>query len=329
MTRPEHLPLELLQTFTLIADLDGDATAAAERLGITQPSISKRLTALRRVTSDPDRQPWLILKGRRWRLTTEGQRVRGVVADLVRRYEQMEQFVASARIGRPVVTLACGQQAASGFVRRSVERFLNDHPECQVRISTPRGKARIEGVAGGQFDFALVTDNPTAIHRMAQREMYVEPLFEDRFVLAAHPRPTSLWGMKWCGLPTNRPLTAAEVIDLPFILPEPDAYRRQQFDEWCFRATGKTIDAVVETGGWQTILDFVESGIGVGLVTHSAITAHQTQRDSHLTTRLVTEKEFPPDAVRLIARKMHGKEEAELTEQGNRLRRFLWEQTRS
>ena len=36
------MPLELLETFVLIAELDGDATTAAERLGISQvfPSVS-------------------------------------------------------------------------------------------------------------------------------------------------------------------------------------------------------------------------------------------------------------------------------------------------
>ena len=79
MPRPEHIPLELLQTFACIADLEGDATSTANELQVSQPTISKRLSALRRLTSSPDRQPWLLLKGKRWKLTAEGQRVRGVV----------------------------------------------------------------------------------------------------------------------------------------------------------------------------------------------------------------------------------------------------------
>ena len=273
MPRPQHLPFELLQTFAFIAEQDGDAAAAAEQLCITQPSISKRLAALRRLTSDPDRQPWLLLRGKRWQLTCEGQRVQGVVSDLVRRHEEMERFVASDRQGKPVVAIACGQQAASGFVNLAVGKFLTEYSGCGVRLSTPRGKARIEGVAGGQFDLAVVTDTPAMIHQLARREMFIETLFEDRFVLAANPPSKSDWEKTWRELSNDRPVAAAKVLQMPFILPEPDASRRRQFDEWCFRATQKSFDVVLEAGGWQTILDFVEEGIGVGLVPETAVDA--------------------------------------------------------
>jgi LysR family positive regulator for ilvC len=323
MPRSHHLPHDLLQTFALIADLDGDAAAAAERLGITQPSISKRLTALRRLTSDPDRQPWLILKGKRWRLTAEGQRVRSVVTDLVYRYEQMERFVTSDRQGKPVVAIACGQQAGRGFVQVAVRRFLNEKPDGRVRISTPRGKARIEGVAGGRFDLAVVTDTPEIIHQIARREMFIEELFEDRFVLVANPPAKSDWGRTWRELPIDRPVAAARLLEMPFILPESDATRRKQFDEWCFQATRNPFDVVLETGGWLTILDFAEDGIGVGLVPETAVEAYRRHGAREITTRQLGENEFPPDALRMIARKAHGKDEPELTGFGNRLRQLI------
>ena len=320
MPRPEHLPLDLLQTFALIAELDGDASLVAEKLGITQPSISKRLTALRRLATDSDGQPWLLLRGKRWQLTAEGRRVLGVVADLVHRYEQMERFVAGGKEGRPAVAIACGQLAASGFVRRAVEQLLKDHPESRVRVSTPRGKARIEGVAGGQFEFAVVTDSPATIHGIAKREMFVEELFHDHFVLVANPPRKSVWGAAWNGLPKDRPVKATDLLDLPFILPEPDSGRRQQFEEWCIRSTTKTVDVAIEVGGWQTILDYAESGLGVGLATRSVVDGYRLGK---LTTRPLDEFEFPPDAVRLIARKAHGKQEPELTGPGDKLRRLI------
>jgi LysR family positive regulator for ilvC len=259
MPRPEHLPLELLQTFACIADLDGDATSAANELQVSQPTISKRLSALRRLTASPDRQPWLLLKGKRWKLTAEGQRVRGVVTDLVGRYEQMVQFVAGQQLAKPVVSIACGQQAATGFVKTAVERFLKEHPECCVRLSTPRGKARIEGVAGGQFDMAIVTDSPATIQRIARIELYIETLFEDHFVLVANPPAKSPWAKQWNALPADRPVSAKELLGLPFILPELDASRRRQFDDWMYKATGQLPEVILETGGWQTILEFAAS----------------------------------------------------------------------
>lgn len=317
MPRPEHLPFDLLETFIAIVDSDGAATTAAEQLEISQPSISKRLSALRRMTSDPDGQPWLLLKGRRWIVTSAGQRVRGVVRNLVHRYQEMEEFVSSNRESQSVVSIACGQDAATSFVKAAIEQLLKIRPSCRIRLSTPRGKARIEGVAGGQFDLAIVTDSPASIRRAARVDLFVKTLFEDHFVLVANPPAKSNWHQQWSSffkVAQDRGVNSREIIGLPFIVPESDSSRRKQFDEWTFRVTGQLLDVVLETGGWQNILDFAASGLGVGLVTQSSLDGYSKRHASRLTSCKLSTRDFPPDAVRLITRKVHGEEEAELTE---------------
>jgi DNA-binding transcriptional LysR family regulator len=173
-----------------------------------------------------------------------------------------------------------------------------------------------------------VTDAVPTIRRIARREVYIESLFDDHFVLAANPPARSEWGRRWHGLPANRPVSAGELLDLPFILPEPDASRRQQFDNWCYRATGKTWNVAMAVGGWQTILEFVASGIGIGLVPYSAVALSHGRGPNCLTTRPLDPVEFPPDAVRLVTRKAHGKEEPDLTEHGKRIVALLKEQIR-
>jgi DNA-binding transcriptional LysR family regulator len=326
MPRPSRLSLELLETYVALAEHEGDASHAAEQLGVNQPSVSKRLAAIRRLTSQRTGQPWLVRKGKRWRLTSEGQRVRVVVTDMVRRYQQLERFVASGAQGKALVAIACGQQAAHGFVRIAVEQLLRANPDCRARLSTPRGRARIEGVAGGQLDLAIVTDSPTTIRKVARREMYIEGLFDDHFVLAANPPAKSEWRRRWQELPQDRPVAASELLGLPFILPESDSSRREQLDDWCYRATQKTLNVILEVGGWQTILGFVESGLGAGLVPQSAVESFQERSPRKLTLRPLDPSEFPPDAVRIIARKSHGKEEPDLTDLGKALLALLREQ---
>src|SRR5262249_38649526 len=134
------------------------------------------------------------------------------------------------------------------------------------------------------------------------------------------------WGRHWQHLPTDQPAVASKLLDLPFILPEPDASRREQFEDWCYRATQKTFKVNLEVGGWQTILGFVESGLGVGLVPQSAVEMFRERSRCKLTTRPLDPAEFPPDAVRLIARKAHGKDEPDLTDLGTKVATLLREQ---
>lgn len=312
MPRAEHIPLELLETFVEITEREGDASAAGQALEISQPTVSKRLAALRRLTSDPDGEPWLLLKGKRWNLTTEGVRVFEVVANLVRKHHQMEAFVLGQQSRSPTVSVACGQQAASGFVRTTVQQFLKHHSNCRVRLSTPRGKGRIEGVAGGQFELAIVTDSPTTVQRIARMELYVELLFEDELVLVANPSARSPWKQQWLTIVDAPTVRAKDLIGLPFVLPENDATRRQQFDEWVRQSTSHQINVVLETGGWQNILSFAADGFGIAMVPRSALSMTNVNTKK-ITTRPLPSRAFSTESVSLISRKAHGKNEPELS----------------
>ncbi len=160
------------------------------------------------------------------------------------------------------------------------------------------------------------TDPPSTIQRIAHRELFIEDLFVDRFVLAANPPKMSTWGRVWQSFSLNQPVSAEAILELPFILPEANASRRQQFDQWLFYSTGQVANVILEAGGWQTILDFVESGFGVGFVSQSAIEMFRSAGGAKLNTRMLYQKEFPADSVRIIARKRHGKNEPDLSERG-------------
>ena len=314
MKNVNHIPLDLMQTFIKIVEFDGDASSAARALDISQPTISKRLTALRLIVGTEEGRPWLILKGKRWLLTPAGERVRGVVADLVRQYEKVEQFIGEGQNAKATLAIACGQTAASGFVREAVEQLLIESPDVNVRIASPRGRARIEGVAGGQFDMAVVTDNESVIREVAGIELYVEPLNVDRFVIVGNPPAKAWWSKAWDALPVRRALTSKEIADLPLILPEPDASRRQQFDQWFSQSNNKSPNVVLEVGGWLSLLQFVQVGIGVGFATEQAVAAFEAMRPTRasskpsMVVRALDEKDFPPDQVRLIARKPQGRD---------------------
>lgn len=329
MTSIQHIPLELMQTFVKIVEYGGDATSAAQALGISQPSISRRLSALREIIGETEDRPWLILKGKRWLLTPAGERVKGVVADLVRRYEQVEQFIAETQNARPTVSIACGQTAAGGFVRLAVEQLLEEHADLRVRQSTTRSQARIEGVAGGQFDLAIVTDDDATIRDVAGIDLHIETLQQDRFVVAANPSPKSNWAKAWDALPVRRPLAAKDLGELPLILPEPDARRRQQFESWLRRGSDKTPNVVLEVGGWLNLLRFAQSGLGVAFATELAVSSFESSKPGRagakpsLTVRMLDERDFPAEQIRLIARRQQGHTTPDLSASAFRLYELL------
>src|SRR5262245_15635420 len=129
MPRPVSLSPELLQTFVAVVGHDGDAVAAADELGINQPSMSKRLAQLQHA-GKVLRRPWLDRRGKTWVLTDEGRRVLPSAEDLVHRYEQLRKFADAAV--PPGLSVACGQDAAGGVVLAAVRRFRSAYPDDPV-----------------------------------------------------------------------------------------------------------------------------------------------------------------------------------------------------
>jgi len=76
---------------------------------------------------------------------------------------------------------------------------------------------------------------------------------------------------------------------------------------------------VLEVGGWQSILRFVQSGMGVGFATEQAIQSMQwnaTGRQSSkaaVTVKMLDEQDFPPEQIRVIARRQQGHGTPDLT----------------
>jgi DNA-binding transcriptional LysR family regulator len=311
-----RLSYELLETFVRVVEAGGDAAAAARRLNINQPSMSKRLSLLQ-TAGKLLPQAWLARQGKTWLLTPEGQRVREAVQDMVRRYEQLQDFLSAGATDLVDVALACGQEAVKDFVLTAVRQFRRQHPHWRLRVATPGGRERVNGVATGVYDLALVTHEPDSgrpasrvadeLEQVARRPLYVEALLQDRAVLAAAPRlgrdeGKAAWHRRFVQLPADEPVPAAALPGLPLILPESGRGRREQFDRWARAAGAAPLDVVLELGGWEAILTYAAEGLGVGLATERAA-ARFVRGKGRLEVRRLDERDFPPDTVRLVARK--------------------------
>jgi LysR family pca operon transcriptional activator len=300
MPRTLTLSLELLETFVALIRAGGEAAAAMEVLAINQPTMSKRLKHLQHAGPLVDR-PWLVRRGKHWELTEEGKRVWPAVAALVDGYENLQAFLKGEEAGLAAVPVrfACGQTMVLGLVREGLREFRKSHPQAGIRISTLRGRARIEGVSNGSLDLAIVTHDSPAILEIARRPLHVEPLIQHGLALVC--ATDSPWSRAVRGLPREG-VPAEALARFPLILPEPDAGVRQELDEILQRegVLGR-LNIALEIGGWGTILAYVRDGFGVGIVSEAAVL-----EPKGLTIRPLDPKTFPPVEARLIGRRLGG-----------------------
>ncbi|MFI5453966.1 MAG: LysR substrate-binding domain-containing protein [Isosphaerales bacterium] len=309
MPRSVSLSFELLQTFVSLIRHEGEAAAVMRELELNQPTISKRLKYLQHAGPLLDR-PWLVRECKTWKLTDEGRKVWPAVEELVDRYQNLHTFVEEG--GKPAgatpVHFACGQAMAAGLVRHALLEFRKKHPDARLRISTLRGRARIEGVSNGSLDLAIVRHDEPSILEIARRPLHIEPLVTYRLALVC--ASGTKWESKLRSLPKGG--VPPEVFcSFPLILPEPDAGIRKGLDE-VLRSRGllNKLDIALEIGGWATILAYVRDGFGVGVVNEGDLTDSEG-----VTLRKLDPGSFDPIVARLICRRATGPgEEPDLNE---------------
>ena len=105
------------------------------------------------------------------------------------------------------------------------------------------------------------------------------------------------------------------------ILPEPDATRRIEFEEWFVEANGHLPSVAIETAGWLPALEFAHAGLGVALATRQTLLAYQDLFGSRkkLELRLLDMESDRGHCTRLVTRKSHGKSVPDLTDVGQEL----------
>jgi DNA-binding transcriptional LysR family regulator len=267
-TLDKSLNLDQLRTFALVAET-GSFSAAAERLGLSQPAVSLQLRQLER------RLGTRLLErvGRRAGPTPAG-------TELLRHVQQIDSAVeaavealaahASGVGGR--VRLGCGATACLYFLPPILRALRERHPALGIVVGTGNTDEYVRKVEDNTVDLALVTLPASG------RALAVTPVMEDEFV--------AIGGRDQA--PLKARVTPADLQGLPLVLFEPAANTRRLVDRW-FAAAGLAPRPVMELGSVEAIKEMVAAGLGYGIVPGMAMAgrgAHPDLRTSRLQPRL-------------------------------------------
>ena len=142
MPRKACLTFELMETVVELVNSKSDALLAGQWLGINQPSMSKRLKLLQQ-NDRVGQIPWVQRKGQQWTLITEGQRKLPDVRQLLRLEQSLGSDNDTRALVQPTLLIACGQTAVTSILKAPLNQIRKEFKVARVRISTPRGTARI------------------------------------------------------------------------------------------------------------------------------------------------------------------------------------------
>lgn len=253
------MDLQLIRSLLAVAD-HGSITAAADRIGVSQPALSRRIQLLEEHLGAE-----LLARGRKGALLTAiGQLVEVEARGLVSRYDQMRETVrAHQGLEGGTVRIGGGATAVSFVLPSAIAEFQRDYPAVRFQLKEAGSSEVAQDVVSGQLELGLVT------LPINNRELQLERLLTDRIVLVAprtHP------------LAARKRIEARELHGLAFVGFEADTAVRQIIDT-TLRAAGVEMNIVMELRSIPAILRMVASTGNLAFVSRLGVDSADEVRE--------------------------------------------------
>ena len=147
------MDLDLLRSLVAVADA-GAITEAANRLGLTQPALTRRIQHLEEEFGAP-----LLSRSRKGaELTDLGQLVEQEARVLIDRYESLKGEVSSQRsVAGGTIRIGGGATAVSYILPDAIAEFQREFPAVHFQVKEASSSEIASDVANGRLEVGLVT----------------------------------------------------------------------------------------------------------------------------------------------------------------------------
>src|SRR3990172_4964343 len=246
-TRYKQNRLQQLRGFCHAARMKS-ISKAAEKMALSQPSVSLQIKALERELG----AQLFTRRGPRIELTHDGQRLLELARPLVEAIDQLDERFASLResVERGTVNIPAGGSTIQYLLPPFVEKYTREHPQVDVRLHNVTGKAGLELLREGEVDFAIgpMLDTPPDI------TFHPIVTYEPRLI-TRHDHP----------LAQMKRISLKDIAKYPLILP-PKNLSTHNVVESVFAEHELDHDVKLEVGGYDVIKRYVELGLGISIV---------------------------------------------------------------
>lgn len=227
----------LTQSFVTVADL-GSITEAADKLGLTQSALSRRIQQL-----ETQLGARLLERSRQGvRLTDIGELALEESRKLLRGFEALHEEIARRQgLGSGSVRIGGGATAVSFILPQAIAEFQTLHPGIHFQMKEAGSVEIAADVASGKLEIGIVT------LPLRQQDLYTQALIDDDIVLVVrrnHP------------LARKKRIQANELAEQPFVSFEGGTALRKLIDS-AVRGVGVDLNVVMELRSIPSILRMV------------------------------------------------------------------------
>lgn len=232
-------------------------TLAAEKLFLSQPSVSLQLQAL-------EREMGVILferSGSSMKLTPQGEMLYHIAQPLIEGIDKLEESFSAAlgHIDSGQVNIGAGESTILYILPEPVRRFTKAYPNIRLKMQNVTGRDGLRMLRADEIDFAVGS------MLVGADDILYEPVVTYDPVLIT-PLDHPLAGK------TN--ITLADISPYGLILP-PHHLSTWRIVDYAFKQQGLTYTVTLEAGGWEVIKKYVELGLGISIVTDICLTGQE------------------------------------------------------
>lgn len=254
---------------------------AAEKMALSQPSVSLQIKALERELG----AQLFERHGPRIELTHDGERLLEIARPLVEAIDHLDDHFATAResVEHGTVSIAAGGSTIQYLLPPFVEQFTREYPQVDVRLHNVTGKAGLSLLRDGEADFA------------------VGPMLDASPDIEFHPLVTY---EPMLIMPRDHPLARKKRVQLkdiaqyPLILPPKEQVTFRVVD-MVFAQHSLEYDIRLEVGGYDVIKKYVDLGLGISIVMSHCVD------DSEQFHTVPLKRWFPKRTYGLVLRRHH------------------------
>lgn len=254
--RYKHNRLQQLRGFVYAAQA-GSMSKAAERMFLTQPSVSLQVQALEREIG----ATLFHRNGPKISLTHDGETLFELALPLVDGFSTLEEDFEARResVERGRLDIAAGGSTIQYVLPQYVQRFLESYPGIDLKLNNATGRDGLASLRAGEVDFCVgpMLDLPDDI-------VFHPIVAYDPLLITPRGHPLS----------KRKKVLPRHISKYPLVLPPRHLSTWRQV-EYVFTQEGLSYEVRLEVGGWEVIKKYVELGFGVSIVMSICITGNE------------------------------------------------------
>ncbi|BBI98477.1 transcriptional regulator [Ferrigenium kumadai] len=274
----KHNRLKQMRAFCEVVR-SGSVTLAAQKLFLSQPSVTLQIQALERelgVTVFERRGPVL-------KLTPDGETLYELAKPLVEGVDSLEENFAAlhGKLESGELNIGAGESTILYVLPEAVKRFVTAHPGIHTKMHNVTGRDGLKMLRADEVDLVVgsMLDVPDDI--TYQPVAFFDPVL---IVPLGHP------------LAGKTEVTLEEISLYGLILP-PRHLSTWNIVKYVFQQHHLNFTVTLEAGGWEVIKKYVELGMGISIVTDICLTGTEKL------VRIPLKQYFPQRGYGLVLRK--------------------------